>query len=90
MKFLFLLCIAQGILPFTFKLVNKKQGFARKVLCFFLRAAFSGTEVVLFHLFESVCYFKGVKQTHLQGSVTISCSEKKNKNCEAWHSKGNS
>lgn len=77
MKFLFLLCIAQGILPFTFKLVNKKQGFARKVLCFFLRAAFYGTEVVLFHLFESVCYFKGVKQTHLQGSVTISCSEKK-------------
>jgi len=56
--------------------------------CFFLRVAFYGTEAVLFHLFEIVCYLKVVKQAHLQGSVTMSCSGKKN--CEVCHSKGKS
>lgn len=99
-KFLFVFCIAQVMLSYNFKIVNKKK-IARKVTCglwwwwfsffifIFFKASFYGTEVVFFHLLEFVSYFKVAKQARLQDSVNSSCSEK-TENCEVWHGEGNS
>lgn len=60
------------------------------MLCFILTAAFYGTEVVLFHLFE-ICAIAGWLSRHLCRVLLLCIVQgEKKKSCEAWPSKENS